>query len=189
MSDLSPIQQLEANDPTKVEVDTSNSPDPFVRRMRGKAIHGNTPFDVPFITQVTETLYVGGCETGLVLPREIVHMVSLYPWEAYRIQHRTRSTMFVTMYDSFDQDTTQVDAIADWVNVCAEDGPTLVHCQAGLNRSNLIAATALVRSGVFSPQAAIDLLRERRSPAILCNHAFEEFVLGRVKPDRVDLHG
>lgn len=161
------------HDPTKIELTT----DPFTRRMSGVAVHGNTPFDAPFISMIDDTLFVGGCQAGLVLPNHIQHLVSLYPWEAYTVEHRLRSSLTVTMYDSFDQDTSQVDAIAAWVNVCRKDGDTLVHCQAGLNRSNLIAATALIQDG-FEPAEAIKILRAKRSPAVLCNQAFEAHLLG-----------
>lgn len=48
----------------------------------------------------------------------------------------------------------------------------LVTCRAGLNRSSLIAAAALVLSGRQTPLEAIRLIRERRSPLALNNPAF-----------------
>lgn len=159
-------------DPTRIAIDF----DPREQRMRGYAMHGNTPFDVPFISQITDTLWTGGCMDGLVLPGDIEHVVSLYPWERYTVHHEVTSVLSVRMYDSLDQAMGQVEGIADWVNVCRESGPTLVHCQAGLNRSGLIAATALIRSGM-APAEAIALLREKRSPAVLCNDAFEDWLM------------
>lgn len=159
-------------DPTRIDLDL----DPRHQRMSGVARHGNVPFDVPYITQVHDTLWQGGCETGLVLPTQIVHLVSLYPWERYRVNHQLRSELYVRMYDSLDQSMEQVEQIAAWVEACAEDGPTLVHCQAGLNRSGLVAAKVLVRGG-FSGGAAIEHLRRQRSPAVLCNPAFEAYLL------------
>lgn len=55
-------------------------------------------------------------------------------------------------------------------------GPVLVHCQAGLNRSGVVSALVLIERG-HSPREAVDLLRARRSPAVLCNESFERFVL------------
>ena len=158
-------------DPTRIDIDF----DPREQRMRGRAYHGNTPFDVPYISQITDDLWTGGCTDGLVLPPEIAHVVSLYPWEAYTIKHELRSLLSVRMYDSEDQGFEQVNAIAAWVNVCRRDGPTLVHCQAGLNRSGLVAARALTLDGM-SGSEAISLLREKRSPAVLCNRAFELWI-------------
>lgn len=163
-----------AGDPTKIDIRF----DPREQRMIGTAVHGNTPFNVPYISQITDTLWTGGCTNGLVLPDHIEHVVSLYPWEAYSIRHEAKSMLAVRMYDSLDQAMGQVDAIADWVNVCRADGPTLVHCQAGLNRSGLVAATALIRGGMV-PVDAIALLRAKRSPAVLCNKAFVAWLVGR----------
>lgn len=159
-------------DPTRIDI----SFDPRARRMEGVAVHGNTPFSVPFVSQIDDTLWTGGCTDGLVLPEEIAHLVSLYPWEAYTVQHEIRSVLSVRMYDSLDQALDQVVHIAGWVNACRADGPTLVHCQAGLNRSGLVAATALILAGA-APADAIALLRERRSPAVLCNTSFEQWLL------------
>lgn len=152
------------------------SVDPLELRFSGVAAHGNTPFDVPWISQIDERLYVGGCQNGLPLPGEIDHVVSLYPWESYRQTRELKSWLAVRMYDSVDQAFGEVRAIAEWVNACRKSGPTLVHCQAGLNRSNLIAATALILAGA-EPPAAIAELRARRSPAVLCNPAFERWLL------------
>lgn len=143
--------------------------------MRGVARHGNTPFDVPFISEIEPGFWQGGCQDGLVLPTEIVHVVSLYPWEQYRPHSDIRSFLSVAMYDSLDQGLDQIDAIAAWVNAARKDGPTLVHCQAGLNRSGLVAARALMLEGATADEA-ITKLREQRSPAVLCNTAFEDWL-------------
>jgi protein-tyrosine phosphatase len=155
-------------DPTRIAL----SLDPREQRMNGIAYHGDTPFDVTYISQITDNLWTGGCTNGLVLPDVIVHLVSLYPWEQYTVEHDIRSVLSVVMYDSEDQEFDQVDGIAAWVNVCRKDGPTLVHCQAGLNRSGLVAARALMLEGM-SGADAVALLREKRSPAVLCNTSFE----------------
>lgn len=162
-------------DPTRIDIET----DPTTRRMRGTALHGNTPFDVPYVSEIAENLWQGGCTTGLLLPTFINHIVSLYPWERYRIKQNrndVRSELYVEMYDSLDQGYGQVDALAQWINVCRLDGPTLVHCQAGLNRSSLVAARAIhLREGFPGDEIVADL-REKRSPAVLCNSAFEDEV-------------
>ena len=54
-------------------------------------------------------------------------------------------------------------------------GATAHNCQAGLNRSGLVAGLALIRSGM-TPAVAINLLRSKRSPAVLCNPTFERFL-------------
>jgi protein-tyrosine phosphatase len=143
--------------------------------MRGWARHGNTPFDVPIISHIDGNLWQGGTETGLVLPEMIENLVSLYPWEKYTVKHELKSETYIEMYDSTDQAFDQVDDIACMVNVLCAEGPTLVVCQAGLNRSGLVAARALMLQGKTADEA-ITLLREKRSPACLCNPAFERWL-------------
>lgn len=167
----------ETSDPTYVPVVTDDRRNPFVKRMRGVATHGRTPFDVPFISEISPGFYQGGCETGLVLPNEIEHVVSLYKWERYSRHDNVKTFREVTMYDSLDgPDRDNVLELATLVNECRKQGSTLVHCQAGLNRSGLVAATALMLNGM-SAQRAIAHLRSSRSNAVLCNPVFEEWLL------------
>ena len=158
-------------DPTKINIDL----DPTQQRMSGVATHGMTPFDVPYISEIAPNLWQGGCKEGLLLPKFIDHVVSLYPWEHYYNQRRTPSYLEVYMFDSLDQSFEQVERLARWVNDCRKLGPVLVHCQAGLNRSSLVAARALMLDGMTADEA-IALLRDKRSPACLCNPAFEEYL-------------
>ena len=179
-----------STDPTRIDIRL----DPEKKRMRGIAAHGNTPFNVPFISQIDGNLWVGGCEDGLVLPDFFQHLVSLYPWEVYTIRHEVSTYLTVFMHDSSDQGFGMVDSIATWVNERCREGPTLVHCQAGLNRSSLVAARALMLGGMTA-DVAIALIRLQRSPACLCNGAFEAWL--RTRPSNwlprihysVDCHG
>jgi protein-tyrosine phosphatase len=52
----------------------------------------------------------------------------------------------------------------------------LVRCQAGLNRSGLVVALILIKSGQMS-LAAIELIRRRRDQNALCNSAFEKWLI------------
>ena len=150
--------------------------DPTQRRMRGRAFHGNASFDVPFISQITGTLWQGGCQQGLRLPAHIKNVISLYPWEKYTVKHELDSVTSVRLYDDLiGPDRDQMIALAQWINVCRKKGDTLVHCQAGLNRSGLLTGLALVLDG-YTPDDAINLLRETRSPAVLCNPVFEQWL-------------
>ena len=167
-------------DPTRIDLHT----DPLTRRMTGVSMHGLVPFDVPFMSEIAPNLWQGGCANGLVLPPVIQHVVSLYPWESYAVRHQPASAVSVMMLDSTDQDTSAILALAGWVNACRKSGPVLVHCQAGLNRSSLVVASALMLEGATA-DAAISLIREGRSPACLCNPAFEDWLRGGTEPDPV----
>lgn len=165
-------------DPTALRTFSS---DPLTKRFTGYTNHGGHYFDVPFISPICPGLWQGGCEDGLTLPPVITDVVSLYRWESYnRSATELHSYIEITMYDTEagTPDKDEVFALADWVNLRrAAGGEVLVHCQAGLNRSSLVAATALVRNGEFTPVEAVRLFRAERSPAVLCNRMFENFVL------------
>lgn len=52
----------------------------------------------------------------------------------------------------------------------------LSRCQAGLNRSSLVAGLAMIRLG-FSGADAVQLVRARRSPWALCNEDYADFLI------------
>jgi protein-tyrosine phosphatase len=160
-----------STDPTRIAL----AADPRTRRMTGTTAHGFIPFDVPFISEIAPNLWQGGCENGLPLPAPIRHLVSLYPWESYKVKHELDSTVAVRMHDSTEQAMEQIPVLAAWVNACRKNGPVLVHCQAGLNRSSLVVAMALMLEG-STADAAIALIRSKRSPACLCNPMFEQWL-------------
>lgn len=140
-------------------------------------------FKAPLISHIEGNLYVGGCIDGVALPDDFRHVVSLYKWERYALGPDTVLHEY-EMYDAGSMpDPNLVAGIARDVVRYVGEGKTLVHCQAGLNRSNLIAALALVYGALdpagMKPADAIALLREKRSPVVLCNRTFENWLLGR----------
>lgn len=138
----------------------------------GKDAH----FSAPLISHIQGNLYVGGCIDGVRLGDDFKHVVSLYKWERYDLAEGTVLHEY-EMYDASNvPDPDLLASIADDVNRYLEEGKTLVHCQAGLNRSNLVTALALIRGGMFAAEA-IDLLRSKRSPVVLCNQTFESWLL------------
>jgi protein-tyrosine phosphatase len=128
------------------------------------------------MSQISENLWQGGTIQDLVLPNFIENFVSLYPWESYEVRHELNSCLYVRMYDDVTQSTAQVLDIASWVNSCRRQGVTAVVCQAGLNRSSLVVGTAMVLAGEMTGEEAVNHIRSRRSPACLCNPAFERWL-------------
>jgi protein-tyrosine phosphatase len=62
------------------------------------------------------------------------------------------------------------------VHALKRDERVLLHCTAGLNRSALVMGFVLVRLGM-TPLEAIGRMRDARSEWVLCNEAFEKFLL------------
>lgn len=145
--------------------------------IEGIAREGHTPFSAPLISQVDGNLWQGGCRNGVSLSGKFKHIISLYPWEKYLPGGELDTDVSFRLYDSGNvPNNEQLYAIANLVNVCRKLGTTLVHCQAGLNRSGLVAGLALVIGGM-KPVDAIALLRKSRCSAVLCNKAFENWLL------------
>jgi hypothetical protein len=151
-------------------------------RMTGYVSHamrkGMDPkLDCALITHVKDGLWQGGCFNGIQLPEGFDRVYSLYPWEQYllpegceRVEHK--------MYDALDQACDEAVELARRINADLDAGLTvLVHCQAGLNRSGLVTALVLMQQGMAAGDA-IRLLREQRSHLVLCNDAFEAFLVG-----------
>lgn len=133
-------------------------------------------FSMPLVSHIEGNLYTGGCLDGVRLSDDYSWVVSLYPWEKYRLGPNTQRVE-VEMYDHDGMpDLTVLHETADLVVDRLNAGKVLVHCQAGLNRSGLVAALALIKMG-RSPRQAIDLLREKRGPVVLCNRTFVRWLM------------
>ena len=167
----------------------SNLPPEFMEQMADLTSHridgiarmGNIPFACPLITEIVPNLWQGGCPPYEV-PAYFQFVLNLYPWEKYKVSETTQ-IRYEQLYDSEDiASTGLLFELAEWVNEKRKIGPTLVHCQAGLNRSALVTALALMLEGM-SASEAIMLLRTNRSPAVLCNPTFETW-LRSIKLDK-----
>lgn len=144
--------------------------------IEGIAREGHTPFSAPLISQIDENFWQGGCIHGVSLGGLFKHVVSLYPWEQFNPGGDLASFVSVRLYDAGEiPDPEQLYTLARWINVCRKHGATLVHCQAGLNRSGLLAGLALVLDGMPA-DTAIQTLRDKRSPAVLCNATFANWL-------------
>jgi protein-tyrosine phosphatase len=144
---------------------------------------GLTRLSVPLISHVEGNLWQGGCIHGVRLTGGFRYVLSLYQDERYVLEDDCER-VDVWMLDALDQSLDEVEELARQVVGCVERGKTLVHCQAGLNRSGLVTARALMLMG-RSAREAIDLLREKRCPLVLCNEAFEAWLLALDAPAEV----
>lgn len=131
-------------------------------------------FSVPLVTHVEGNLYQGGVWPGVRLPDEFANVVNLYG-RSYELGPHTAEHKMI-MHDSLDQTFEQVDNIAKAIIIALPAGPLLVHCQAGLNRSGLVAARVLMLNG-DSAATAINKVR-KRSPVCLCNESFTNWLHG-----------
>jgi protein-tyrosine phosphatase len=81
-----------------------------------------------------------------------------------------------TLLDQRAMSVEQMDAIAQWLDAAiAQGGRVALHCVAGLGRSGMVAASYLTRGGT-NADAAIALVREKRSPRAIETAVQENFV-------------
>lgn len=134
--------------------------------------------NIPLISHVADNLYVGG-HLNVDLGDYFSHIFSLYHWEKYR--HGAGTVLVAReMYDSRTRpiDVETLESLSDEVVEALDaGGNVLVHCQAGINRSNLVATRVLMKKWGYSAKDAIALLRHKRSPLVLANKTFENYLL------------
>lgn len=115
------------------------------------------------------TLSLGGCLTNY---QDFDYVICLTP----DVVSHNRTGM-PTFYLPFN-DTRQLPSerlVTDAVDVvgwCMRRGNTLVHCNAGVNRSAMIVALWMVNVTGMSPLNAIQHLRAVRSQSVLSNETF-----------------
>lgn len=81
-----------------------------------------------------------------------------------------------------EEEIEQVYEMSDIVAISVQEGrKTLVRCQAGLNRSALVAALAMIRMG-HDPEGTIDLIRSKRSRYNLVNPTFVKMIKAHTLP-------
>lgn len=144
------------------------------QHIEGFTREGNIQFSCPLFSQISENLWMGGCPRGDAPQFDTI--IDLYDLEPYHV-HPNQVRVSCKMLDGHavpDPDLLQ--RLLAHIAVGTVTGPTLVHCQAGLNRSGLLTTLFLVAGGM-EPAAAIEKIRARRSPAVLCNKAFEAYIL------------
>lgn len=143
------------------------------------------PINLPLISHIVDNLYVGGHSERADLGDFFSHVFSLYVWGTeYRSDKTTTRHRSVRMLDSATEDTSLVDEIVpEIVEALEAGGNVLIHCQAGINRSNLTAALVLREWKGLTSAEAIAMLRERRGDIVLANPGFEKFLLSLDNPE------
>lgn len=152
--------------------------------------HEIDTWDFPLWSEIIPNLWVGGTDdddtiedsANLHIARNITKddfdaVVTLYAW-AQPVDWMVEELRF----GFYDSGISHIDmealhrAATFAVSQIKAGRKVLIRCQAGLNRSGLTAALALVMMG-YKPEEAISLLREKRSKYVLINKEFEQFLL------------
>jgi hypothetical protein len=82
----------------------------------------------------------------------------------------------------FIHDEEMIHTVGEWIASLVRDGKHVaVNCLAGVNRSGLLVARALIELG-SSPEEAIEAVRVARGPMALSNQRFVHFLLDECTP-------
>ena len=104
-------------------------------------------------------------------------VVTLYAW-ARPVDWFVKE-LRLGIYD-FDMTDFRINQLRDLVSIAYNDwragDKVLIRCQAGVNRSSLVAALVLIRDGMTA-EDAIALLRRKRAEMVLRNTHFEQWLL------------
>ena len=139
-------------------------------------------------SEILPGLYMGGTADDDVVDvakplknfndsNEFDSVVTAYSW-AQPMSWHCHENRYGFADGFLDENTlSKVKDISEWIYSEWQRGRRcLVRCQAGLNRSGLIIAMCLVKAG-YSPQQAIDLIRQKRSPQALFNQHFVQVLM------------
>lgn len=136
--------------------------------------HYGNYISLELITHVKDNLYVGGHSSDANLGDFFTHVFSFYPWA---LPYGRDDSTLLREYEMLDSHEVDVDmlegAVVDILEALDGGGNVLVHCQAGINRSNLAAARVLMERYDMEAHEAVSLLRERRGSVVLSNPTFE----------------
>lgn len=130
----------------------------------------------PLWTQVSETLWFGG--TPEADPSRYDRFKFMVDCVGTGPRHRRGNAAILSapFPDTIAPPRDFIFSLADFAAAGMKQGFTLIHCQQGHNRSGLIAAVALIRSGLVPKLDVIRFLREKRKPEVLTNPAFAHFI-------------
>lgn len=140
---------------------------------------GMAPIDTALFSQILDDkVWTGGsvAEWGRPMTPYFRHILNFYPWVEYDVPPGVNYKE-IRMTDGRTIDRSMLEEAAAFIdNAYSQEGPILIHCQAGINRSNFALAYWLVTRKGWSADEAIEKIRQGRGPAALCNPTFVDFL-------------
>ncbi len=174
------------------ETDRDSQINEFLEKL---GMAGQRPDQTPYMpkelwSEIKPGLWVGGTGSSdeifsrrpidaepEITKKQFDTVITMYAW-ARPVDWFVKEIRF-GIYDA-DMSDFEVRALQDLVKIAHSDWregqKVLVRCQAGINRSSLVAALVLIRDGMKAEEA-IALLREKRAGGVLRNSYFEEWLL------------
>ncbi|MEI9907212.1 MAG: hypothetical protein WDO06_04205 [Actinomycetota bacterium] len=139
-------------------------------------------------SEIVPNLFMGGTDDD-----DVIHLPQLSHFPRHDLPFDSILTMYALarpadwMVQEFryafpdasisDIDLNRLRQIVEWgYQQWMQGDRVLVRCQAGLNRSGLVTALILIKSG-SDPEMVIQKIRERRDSYALCNGEYEEWLL------------
>jgi protein-tyrosine phosphatase len=123
--------------------------------------------------KITDNLWVGGNPVDVM---KYNYIVAVNKTPTYHIPNGAMAIVYPFDDAAWMPDLNKLHELAETVNRFSSMGPTLVHCSAGLNRSALVVALALIKRGM-TPGDAIALIRSKRGSDALHNKTFTEWLM------------
>jgi hypothetical protein len=123
-----------------------------------------------------DVIQQGKSNLALAQPAEFDSVVCMYG-HANPAGYYVREQRFgIADAELDDESKPEIRQLAHWLHSEWRMGKKVAaKCQAGWNRSGLIAALVLLQEG-YSASEAIKLIRDKRSPNALCNPHFVRFI-------------
>lgn len=141
------------------------------------SINGLDYEEINEYNEIRSNLYLGG------IPQDISPFKYVFALNGRPTYHIPYGRMVIVRpFNDADEipDENMLYDLAMMVLKYSGKGPTLVHCAAGINRSSMVLALALIIDGM-TPESAIALIREKRSKMCLSNQTFENWLLEQFK--------
>jgi protein-tyrosine phosphatase len=123
--------------------------------------------------KIADNLWLGGNPVDVIKYQYLI-IVNHAP--KYHIPNGTMAIVYPFDDAAWLPDLDKLNELADATNRFSAMGPTLVHCSAGLNRSALVVALALIKRGM-TPGDAIQHIRKHRGSDALHNQTFTDWLM------------